>query len=78
MKKLNRSEARLVVCLDNEGYGVSLEKRKIYFAIPDEAASKHGLIRVIDESGEDYLYSKSLFHPINLPRPLRKVILEVA
>ena len=78
MKKIHRTEANLVVCLDNEGYGVSLEKRKIYFAIPDEEASKNGLIRVIDESGEDNLYRKNLFYPIDVPRPLRKAILEVA
>ena len=43
---------QLVVCVDNEGYLVSLEKRKIYVALRDAAAEKHGLLRIIDESGE--------------------------
>jgi hypothetical protein len=58
---------RLVVCIDNEGYAVSLEKRKIYIAFRDAAAEKHGLLRVVDESGEDYLYPKKSFRPIALP-----------
>ena len=48
-----RSSRYLVVCLKNDGYDVSLEKRKIYVAIPDASAAKHGLVRVFDESGED-------------------------
>ena len=51
----------LVVCVDNEGYPASLEKRKIYLALRDPAAEKHGLIRVVDESGDDYLYPKHSF-----------------
>jgi hypothetical protein len=46
---------QLVVCVNNEGYPASLEKRKIYLALPDAAAGKHGLLRVVDESSEDYL-----------------------
>ena len=46
---------QLVVCIDNEGYAASLEKRKIYVALRDPSAEKHGLLRVIDESGDDYL-----------------------
>jgi hypothetical protein len=53
-------------------------KRKIYVAIPDATALQHGLVRVIDESGEDYLYPKSLFLPITVPQALRKAILKVA
>jgi hypothetical protein len=51
----------LVVCIDNRGYAVSLEKRKIYIALRDAAAEKHGLLRIIDESGEGYPYPKSRF-----------------
>src|SRR5258707_601510 len=47
---------RLVVCLDNEGYAASLERRKIYIALADAEAEKSRLLRIIDESGEDYLY----------------------
>jgi len=47
---------RFVLCLRNDGYEVSLERRKIYQALPDADAAKHKQLRVIDESGEDYLY----------------------
>jgi hypothetical protein len=53
----------LVVCTDNKGYAVSLKKRKIYIALRDAAAEKHGLLRVVDESGEDYLYPKKVVSP---------------
>jgi hypothetical protein len=63
------SSEQLVVCLDNEGNTASLERRKIYVALPDLDADKHGLLRVIDESGEDYLYPKACFGAITLPAP---------
>ena len=65
----------LVVCLDNDGYPASLETRKIYVSIPDRAAEKHGLLRVVDESGNDYLYPKNFFRPIALPQTLKKAVL---
>ena len=77
-RKLNRAASRLVICVDNKGYRVSLEKRKIYVAVRDAVALKHGQIRVIDESREDYLYPKSLFLPITVPGSLRKAILKAA
>ena len=49
------------VCVDNTGYPASLEAGKLYEVIPDTQAEKHGLIRVIDESGEDYGYSAERF-----------------
>ncbi|MGB7077944.1 MAG: hypothetical protein WBD53_12225 [Xanthobacteraceae bacterium] len=66
---------QLVVCVNNEGYPTSLEKRKIYLALRDLAAEKHGLIRVIDESGEDYLYPKALFRTIALPQAVKKAVI---
>ena len=66
-----------VVCIENEGYEASLEKRKIYVAVHDAAAGKHGLLCVIDESGEDYLYTKAFFRPIALPQALKKAVLAV-
>jgi hypothetical protein len=69
---------QLVVCIDNEGYPASLERRKIYVALRDAAAEKRGLMRVIDESGEDYLYPKSFFRPIALPQSVRKAVLAAA
>ena len=66
---------KFVVCLKNKGYEVSLEARKIYRALPDPDAAKHRQIRVIDESGEDYLYPAKYFSPIELPLPVRKAVL---
>jgi hypothetical protein len=65
---------RFAVCLRNEGYEVSLEKRKIYEVVPDSDAAKHEQIRVIDESGEDYLYPEKFFAEIELPQPLRRAL----
>jgi len=56
-----------VVCVDNHGYEVSLEMRKLYEIVVDVDAEKHGQIRVIDESGEDYLYPAAAFDRISLP-----------
>lgn len=63
-----------VVCVKNEGYDASLEKRKIYRAIPDTRAARLHFIRVWDESGEDYLYPADYFLPIKLPRTLVKAL----
>jgi len=73
-----KASSRLLVCVENEGYGVSLEKRKIYISVPDPVAAQHGQVRVIDESGEDYLYPKSCFLPVRLPQSVRKAVLAVA
>jgi len=69
------SVKRFVVCVKNKGYEVSLETRKLYQVIRDPDAAKHKQIRVIDESGEDYLYPESYFTPIELPQPVRKAVL---
>ena len=64
-----KSQAKqLVVCVENRGYRASLEKRKIYVALRDAAAEKHGLVRVVDESGENYLYPKAFLRMTALPR----------
>jgi hypothetical protein len=59
--------------VDNEGYPASLERWKVYHALPDRAADGHGLLRVMDESGEDYLYEKARFRPIELPSSVRRL-----
>ena len=64
-----------VICLENKGYEVSLERRKIYRILPDADAAKHKLVRVIDESGEDYLYPQRFFAPIELPQAIRRAVL---
>jgi hypothetical protein len=61
-----------VVCINNEGYEASLELRKIYRRLADAKAEARGLIRVIDESGEDYLFPTDCFAPIELPSSLRR------
>ena len=66
---------RLMLCLRNDGYEVSLERRKIYAALPDQDAEKHGQVRVIDESGEDYLYPARYFAAIELPQAVRRAML---
>ena len=63
---------KFVVCLRNNGYEASLEPRKIYQVLSDKEAESHKMIRVVDESGEDYLFPASLFSPISLPQALVK------
>ena len=75
---MTHRKSRYLICVKNEGYEASLEPRKIYQALPDPVAEKHRQLRVIDESGEDYLYPKSFFAPLNLPQPIRKAVLAAA
>ncbi len=70
MKRRTRS-LEFLLCLSNRGYGASLIARKLYPQIPDDAASERGLVRVVDESGEDYLFPARLFAPIDLPESVR-------
>ena len=67
-----KNSRKLFVCIHNEGYAVSLDVRKIYQGVTDVDAEKMGLIRIIDESGEDYLYPKACFAPISLPVAVRQ------
>jgi hypothetical protein len=69
---------QLFVCINNDGYLASLEKRKIYVALRDAQAEGHGLVRIIDESGDDYLYPKTLFRAIALPQAIKKAVLNAA
>ena len=62
------------VCIDNDGYLASLEKGKLYRVIKDPKASAHGLIRIVDESGEDYAYSSNRFLPIKVPEAVKKAL----
>jgi hypothetical protein len=73
-----RASKGLVVCINNEGYPVSLERRKLYVTMPDAEAAKHGQLRVIDESGEDYLYPQEFFVAVELPQSLRRRVLQAA
>jgi hypothetical protein len=69
---------QLVVCIANEGYPASLERRKLYVMLRDPVAEKHGLLRIIDESGDDYLYPKALFRSVALPQSVKKAVLSAA
>jgi hypothetical protein len=68
------SRARHVVCLSNDGYGASLERRKIYLAVVDRQAGRVGMVRVVDESGDDYLYPRSFFAEIKVSALLAKAL----
>ena len=68
------SKKAFVICVKNEGYPASLELRKIYEVLPDSKAADHQHIRVIDESGEDYLYPADYFMPIELPQPIEEAL----
>ncbi|NEQ97364.1 MAG: hypothetical protein F6K30_11660 [Cyanothece sp. SIO2G6] len=68
---------QFVVCLNNDDYEASLEVGKIYQVIVDNEASLNDLIRVIDESGEDYAFSASRFYPIEVPKLVEEVLLSV-
>ncbi|MGO9567284.1 MAG: hypothetical protein ACLP5H_07075 [Desulfomonilaceae bacterium] len=65
-----QGKPQFVVCIKNEGYNASLELRKIYRVVPDATAAVHRMTRVIDESGEDYLFPQDCFAPITLPETL--------
>jgi hypothetical protein len=66
-----RGPGEFVLCMKDSGYPESLEVRKVYRVVPDADALSHGLIRVVDESGEDYLYPKDFFVPIEVPAAAR-------
>jgi hypothetical protein len=70
-----KAAKRLFICLDNTGYEVSLERRKIYVALTDTKAEGTGYLRIIDESGEDYLYAAQRFIAAELPVSTRRAVL---
>ena len=67
---------RFAICVQNKDYGASLEVRKVYRLVSDEQASKRRQVRVIDESGEDYLYPQDYFIPIKLPQSATRAVLK--
>jgi hypothetical protein len=78
MEKQNSDVALFAVCVNNSEYPASLELHKIYRVIPDEDAAVDGDMRVIDESGEDYLYPAKWFVLIELPEEVEQSLLQVA
>lgn len=69
---------RFAVCVDNDGYPASLELHKIYRVLPDEGAQADGDLRIVDESGEDYLYPAERFVLLELPQAVEKSLLQNA
>ena len=69
---------KFLLCIENEGYEASLEIRKLYRTIPDKEAERHNQVRIIDESGEDYLYPSTFFAPVRLSVETKNRILEKA
>jgi len=78
MKNVKKPALKFVVCINNDDYLASLELHKIYRVLPDEDAARDGDLRVIDESGEDYLYSADRFVPIVVPEAVQKSLLKAA
>jgi hypothetical protein len=68
------TRSRFVICVDNEEYPASLERHKIYRLLPDEEAEQEGDVRIVDESGENYLYPADYFLPVDLPRSTAPVL----
>jgi len=64
---------QFAVCLNNEGYPASLEVGKLYHIVADEEAAKENLLRVIDESGEDYAFASNRFHVVELPQTVKRL-----
>lgn len=75
MKRVGKRSAHFVICLNNEGYKASLEVGKLYRFIPDAEVEAEGLLRVVDESGEDYAFDADRFHPVSLPVAVEKALL---
>ncbi len=72
------AKRHLVICVDNSGFEASLERRKIYEAVADATSARRGLLRVIDESGDSYLYPESMFVTASLPAAVRRAVLHAA
>jgi hypothetical protein len=78
MKQEKKSAHKFVVCINNTDYPASLELHKIYRVLLDEDAATDGDLRVIDESGEDYLYPSEYFVLIDLPEAVEQSLLRAA
>ena len=74
LKRRRKPHPRFVLCIQNKGCE-DLEVRKIYRVLPDRSASEDDLLRIIDESGEDYLYPAACFMAIELPSEVQKALL---
>lgn len=75
-RALSAAKAGFVLCID-AGDHVDLDLRKVYRVKPDKDAAKHGLLRVVDESGEDYLYPAERFVPVQLPKDALRIVADL-
>ena len=78
MKQAKKKALQFAVCINNADYEVSLELNNIYRVLPDDNAATDGDLRIIDESGEDYLFSADRFVPIVVPEAVQKSLLKAA
>jgi hypothetical protein len=78
MRGKKRTSRRYVVCINNEGSEASLERNKLYVSLPDRQAEADGLVRVIDEDGEDYLYPAAWFVAVALPKVVEQSLLKAS
>jgi hypothetical protein len=72
------AEQRFVVCIRNDEYEMDLALHKIYAIIPDPSAERSGWIRIVDESGEDYLYPEKFFEPVEVSAALSQELLRAS
>jgi hypothetical protein len=71
----NGASTRLAVCIRSDGYPASLERLKLYRILPDPEAAKHHQVRVVDESGDDYLYPADYFVIVRLPEAVERAVM---
>ncbi|MEK6279530.1 MAG: hypothetical protein AABN95_04180 [Acidobacteriota bacterium] len=71
-------DSKVVGCISNQDYEASLQLHKYYQVLPDDKAAKHGYLRVVDESGEDYLYPQHYFAFVELIQDLEQALLKVS
>ena len=74
-KDENHSEHRIAICIDNADYELSIERRKVYCVVPDQEAEKDNYIRIIDETGEDYLFPVNRFVVLSVPIEIEEAVL---
>jgi hypothetical protein len=70
--------SQFLICIKNDHYPASLEVRKVYQMIPDPVAAARHFVRVIDESGEDYLYPENYFLPVELPQAVANALMQAS
>jgi hypothetical protein len=76
--KPEETSSMLAICVDNKGYEMSLERRKVYPVLPDESAARSNYVRVVDETGEDYLFPASRFVMVPVTREVEEAVLAEA